>query len=314
MKVRDIITEMNKDVFSSFDHHLMVKLTPGSFSKDVFQKRADDLISYLESENPPAHVTFLLDGYGYIRDVQHYTFTRYFPEFLKACEENANSVGLSDWRQLFFDSKRSIEHKNQTSQKCEPGFDLKYTGKPFTTNKRNNISLSVHVSRNIQPTQRANFHREQKWRKKFMEENQFHLLEEIVKQVSGNDDDTKIQFLEENPELLFWTFRWRDQYDKRQEQGLRLKFERQFNVRSQLDKLRRESDTELSNFLLTQLLNKQKTDKRISCMTKWDAYELWKFTLEKIVQEDSIEPLTLDLVESILMIDIQTGAPWGEEV
>ena len=311
MKVRDIIKEMNKEVFSRFDHHLIVKLTPESFSKDVFQQRADDLISHLESEYPPSHVTFLLDGYGYIRDVQHHTFIRYFTEFLGICEEKGNSVGLSDWRQLFSESKRSIGNKNQTTEKCEPGFDLKYTREPFTTNKRNNISLSVHVSRNIKPTQRANFHGEQKWRKKSIEKNQFDFLEEIVKQVSGKDDDTKMQFLEENPEILFRTFGWRDQYDRRREQELRTTFERQFNVRSQLGKLRQGSDTTLSDFLLTQLLNRQKTDKRVSCMTRWDAYELWKFTLDRIAKSDSIEPPTLDLVESILMIDIKTGAPWG---
>ena len=313
MKVRDIIKEMNKEVFSCFEHHLIVKLTPESFSEDAFQKRADDLISYLESGNPPAHVTFLLDGYGYIRDVQHYTFTRYFTEFLKACEEKADFVGLHDWRQLFSDSRSRIEYKHKNKKKCEPGFDLKYTGKPFTTTERNNISLSVHVSRNIKPTQRANFHGEQKWRKKSIEKNQFDFLEEIVNQVSGKDDDTKIQFLEENPEILFRTFGWRDQKDKRDEQELRNTFERQFNVRSQLEKLRRGSDTKLSDFLLTQLLDRQKTDKRASCMTKLDAYELWKFKLEKIVEDDQIEPLTLDLVESILMIDIKTGAPRGEE-
>ena len=50
-------------------------------------------------------------------------------------------------------------------------------------------------------------------------------------------------------------------------------------------------------------------------MTKTDALELWKFTFERIIVEgDTIDPLTLDLVEPILMIDIQTGAPRSEEI
>ena len=48
-----------------------------------------------------------------------------------------------------------------------------------------------------------------------MEENQFHLLEEIVNEVS--DDETKIQFLKDNPEIMFREFRWMNQSNKLQE-------------------------------------------------------------------------------------------------
>ena len=121
MKVRDLITEMNNPVFSTYVNHLMVKLTPESFSRDIFQQRADDLISHLESENPPTHVTFLLDGYGYIREVPHYTFIQYLNEFLGICEKNANSPELSQWKQLFSRSKNT--NKNH---------DLAYSGKPIS--------------------------------------------------------------------------------------------------------------------------------------------------------------------------------------
>ena len=306
MKVRDIITELNKPVFSTYENHLMVKLTPESFSKDIFQQRADDLISHLESENPPTHVTFLLDGYGYIRDVPHYTFIQYLNEFLGICEEKASSPELSQWKQLFSRSKNT--NKNH---------DLAYSGKPFISeNLYNGIYLSVHVSRNIRSPQRAIFPEKQKWPIKIMEENQFHLLEEIVNEVSGKgDDETKIQFLKDNPEIMFREFRWMNQSNKLQERVLNSIFERQFNVRSQLEKLKQGWGTEWSNFILTQLIEKQKTDKRSHCMTKLDALELWKFTFERIiVQGETIDPLSLDLVESILMIDIQTGAPRSEEV
>jgi len=316
MQIREIFKEMNNDVFSCFDHHLMVKLTPESFSKDVFQKRADDLISYLGGENSPAHVTFLLDEYGYIPGVYHCTFLKYFTAFLDICVTNARAAGLGDWERLLEDSRSVFARKlNQSNQACEEGYDLRYIGKRFfIQNGRNNSSLSVHVSRKFRPPQRTNFPVEQKWLMKSMKENPFHLLEEIVKEVSGKDDDTKIQFLKENPEILFRTFRWRDQYDRRKEKILWPTFERQFNVRYQLEKLRQGSDTTLSDFLLSQLLDRQKTDKRVSCMTKLDAYELWKFTLDRIAQGNTLEPLTLDLIESILMVDIQTGAPRGEGV
>ena len=315
MKVRDIITEMNKDVFSRFENHLMVKLTPESFSEDVFQKRADDLISYLKSENPPTHVTFSLDGYGYIRDVQHYTFIRYMTEFLGICEEKANSSELYEWKRFFSDSRSSLEGV-QNKQTCKPGYDLRYTGKPFFSKNRydDDIFLSVHVSRNIRPPQRANFPTEQAWPIKRMKENQFLLLKEIVEEVSNNGEETKIQFLEENPEILFQTFSWIDQRNRPQTYELRKQFESQFNVGSQLEKSTRGSDNAWPNFLLTQLLNKQKTERRVSCMTRLDAFSLWKSTSDRIAKGDRLEPLTLDLVESILMIDIQTGAPRSEEI
>ena len=149
-----------------------------------------------------------------------------------------------------------------------------------------------------------------------MGENQFHLLEKIVNEVSREGDvETKIQFLKENPEIIFRKFRWMNQSNKPQDRELNSIFERQFNVRSQLEKLKQGQGTEWSNFLLIQLLDQQKTDKRLHSMTKTDASELWKFTFERIiVQGDTIDPLTLDLVESILMIDIQTGAPRSEEI
>ena len=305
MKVRDIIREMNNPMFSTYESHLMVKLTPESFSKDIFHQRADDLISHLESENPPTHVTFLLDGYGYIRDVPHYTFIQYLNEFLGICEEKASSPELSRWKQLFSRSKNT--NKNH---------DLAYSGKPFFSEDiYNQIFLSVHVSQNIRPSQRAIFQEKQKWQIKIMEENQFHLLEEIVNEVSGKgDDETKIHFLKENPEIMFRKFRWMDQRNKPQGKVLNSIFERHFNVRSQLEKLKQEQGTEWSNFLLTQLLDRQKTDKRSHSMSITDASELWKFTFDRIVQGETIEPLTLDLVESILMIDIQTGAPRSGEI
>ena len=72
-----------------------------------------------------------------------------------------------------------------------------------------------------------------------MEKNQFHLLEEIVNEVSGKgDDETKIQFLKDNPEIMFREFRWMNQSNKLQERVLNSIFERQFNVRSQLEKLK----------------------------------------------------------------------------
>ena len=305
MNVRDIITELNNPVFSTYGIHLMVKLTPESFSKDIFQQRADDLISHLENENPPTHVTFLLDGYGYIRDVQHYTFIQHLNEFLGICEQTANSPELSQWKQLFSRSKNT--NKNH---------DLAYSGKPFISeNLYNRIYLSVHVSRNIRLPQRAIFQEKQKWPIKIMGENQFHLLEEIVNEVSGKgDDETKIQFLKENPEIMFRKFRWMGQSNKPQDKELNSIFERQFNVQSQLEELKQGRETEWSNFILTQLLEKQKTDKRSHCITKLGASELWKFSFDRIVRGETIEPLTLDLVESILMIDIQTGAPRSEEI
>lgn len=314
MKVRDIITEMNKDVFSRFENHLMVKLTPESFSKDIFQQRADDLISHLENENPPTHVTFLLDEYGYIRDVPHYTFIQYLNEFLGICEQKANSPELSQWKQLFSNSRNPLD-RNLKKQTCEHGYDLRYTGKPFFSEKSyNGIYLSVHVSRNIRPPQRANFPTEQAWPIKRMKENQFLLLKEIVEEVSNNEEETKIQFLEENPEILFKTFSWIDQRNRLQTYELRKQFEPQFNVRTQLEKSTQGSDNAWPNFLLTQLLNKQKTERRVSCITRLDAFSLWKSTSDRIAKGERLEPLTLDLVESILMIDIQTGAPRSEEI
>jgi hypothetical protein len=318
MEIGDFIKEMNKDVFSSFDHHLMVKLTPESFSEDVFQKRADDLISYLGGENSPAHVTFLLDEYGYIPGVYHCTFLKYFTAFLDICVTNAGAAGLGNWERLLKDSRSVFARKlNQSNQAYEEGYDIRHIGKRFfVQNRSNDISLSVHVSRKFQPPQRANFPVEQKWRRKHMKKNQFDLLKEIVDEVSRHDEDTKIQFLKENPEILFRTFRWRDRNNNSKENELRTKFARPFNVKTQLERLRLdEKDYLLVNFLLTQLLEKQKTEKRVSCMTRLDAFELWKFMLGKNAQPgDAFEPLTVDLIESILMIDIQTGAPRGEGV
>ena len=52
------------------------------------------------------------------------------------------------------------------------------------------------------------------------------------------DDETKIQFLKDNPEIMFREFRWMNQSNKLQERVLNSIFERQFNVRSQLEKLK----------------------------------------------------------------------------
>lgn len=320
LKIGDIFRQMNNSLCSIFDHHLILKLSPELIRDGEFQKRADELITLLKwRDNPPSHVTFLLDGYGFIPNVYHYAFIQGFTEFLKACQDKSYSEGLDDWPVLFAELKNKIEGKQQGryNQNCDEGYDLQPTGKVFVTVKRNssrNFFVSVVVSRTSKRSQVRRFPDKQTWDIKRMNQKQFDFLETIVKEVSHNaDKDTKIRFLEQNPEILFSTFRIVEPMKTPSDKELRQKLTSNFNVQHLLSEISDGMAGQWEIFLLTKLLHEQNMNNRIS-MTKSDAFYLWKFTRDRIIKGEEIQPLTLDLVESILGIDIRTGAPRGEEV